>query len=998
MKAIDLAVANILPPALRTRDRQYDKRSLDVLLSEVARDYPSEYPRVLKSLSDLGREASFVQGETLKLDDFRPVLDKDLALANMDREVAISDRTAKSPAEAQRKKIGIWSKYSDNLEAATQSEALRQGNNLGHTVISGARGNATQLKALITGPSLYVDFKDRIIPLFMRHSFSEGLRPAEYLASSYGTRRSVIQTKSATAQFGDILKQWNAATAPIIVTKDDCGTSNGLGMDTSEPDIYGRVLARSYGELKAGETLNRRELSSLKKKGIDKVIVRSPMTCQAKEGICSHCLGQLPGGHFARVGYAAGITASSGVGEPLCLHEDTLVRMADFSTKKIKDIKPGDMVLGSDMEGYLTPTRVVNVFHNGLRDCVRTKVKKGHGKGSELIEMVSTTAHKVLSVKGKLIKGKSPSIMPIERVASKWDQHSLFLNKEIVGDVGVREPMAALLGLLTGNGCYNGGVGSGGIGFSCYEKIQEEWLRDHLLQFDMMLVPQHTPGEFRVSMRDQYSSFQTIDGKLVRNIVKAKLMQEKMWGQRSGEKTLPATIWSWDNKSVAAYIGGCITTDGHITSNPDDPQYLNIEFSSNSKILLEGIKALLEIRFGIYGNRICHSIKKRPEGGFYDPNYKFIVSGKPNTTAIEKLIPIPGIKQSRLSDAVRNFTNSYLVRGRYKVMSQEPIGRLDTWDIEVENETHLFALANGMIVSNTQGALHSKHLSGAFKGTKKQFTGYEVIRQLIQSPETFPHKAATSEVPGRVESIEDAPQGGKFITVEGVKHYALPGYEPLVKPGDKVEAGEQMSEGIMDVADIVRLRGLGEGRKYYVDRLKQALEESGGGKVGRTNLELLARASIDHARIESPEGLGDLLPDDIASYNTLSSNYSPPKDTKLTPVEHTHGKYLQAPVLHFSIGTKLTPKMTAQIKDAGVDHVPVSEGPPPFEPEMVRLRAVTHNNPDWFARLHGSYLGTNLQESALRSRDTDTNSNIHFAPRLARGEHFGEKLETTGKF
>src|SRR5262249_20623530 len=148
-----------------------------------------------------------------------------------------------------------------------------------------------------------------------------------------------------------------------------------------------------------------------------------------------------------------------------------------------------------------------------------------------------------------------------------------------------------------------------------------------------------------------------------------------------------------------------------------------------------------------------------------------------------------------------------------------------------------------------------------------------------QSPETFPYKAAVSEVPGRVEAVEDAPQGGKYVVVAGKKHYVLPGYELTVKPGGMVEAGDQFSDGIIDPSDIVRLRGLGEGRRYYVDRLQQAYDESGAGKPSKLNLEIMARGTLDHVRVDNPDGLGEYLPDDTASYNHLSASYSPAKDT-----------------------------------------------------------------------------------------------------------------------
>jgi len=298
----------------------------------------------------------------------------------------------------------------------------------------------------------------------------------------------------------------------------------------------------------------------------------------------------------------------------------------------------------------------------------------------------------------------------------------------------------------------------------------------------------------------------------------------------------------------------------------------------------------------------------------------------------------------------------------------------------------------------TQGALSTKHEAGAFKGDRRTFAGFNIINQIMQSPETFPHRAAVAEIDGKVDSITDAPQGGKFISVGGQNHYALPGYSMLVKPGDQVERGDQLSDGIVDVNDMVRLRGLGEGRRYYVERVKQALSDSGAGNASKRNLELVARGALDHIRVTSNEGVGNYLPDDVGSYNHLSYNYSPPADLKPTHVQKAVGQYLHAPALHYTIGTQLTHRMAKDLEDAGVDQVTAGPEAPPFVPEMVRLRGSQSSGTDWLAKFHTSNLGRNIGLDAERARDTNLKSNVHFVPRLAQGEGFGENVGKSGEF
>ena len=355
---------------------------------------------------------------------------------------------------------------------------------------------------------------------------------------------------------------------------------------------------------------------------------------------------------------------------------------------------------------------------------------------------------------------------------------------------------------------------------------------------------------------------------------------------------------------------------------------------------------------------------------------------------------IPGVKEKRFNDLIggiayqRKHTEGFYLAKRIHI---KELGLKHCWDITVDSEEHLFVLANGIICSNT------KHLSGKF-GKKRTYAGMDVITQLLQSPETFPHKAAVSAVAGRVENITDAPQGGKYIHVQGQEFYTPSGQEPTVKSGDDVEAGDQLSDGIVDPYEIVKYRGLGEGRRYYVSRLKEAFKDSGLGEPMSLNLETIARGALDHVRVDSPEGMGEYLPDDMASYSRMAANYEPPKDTAFVNTAKAVDKYLQVPALHFTIGTKLTPKMLKHISDAGISQVAVSSAEPAFVPDMVRLRAASHTEPDWMARLGSSYLGAGLENSAIRGKDTNTESNYSVIPRLAKGVGFGKTVERTGKF
>jgi len=296
----------------------------------------------------------------------------------------------------------------------------------------------------------------------------------------------------------------------------------------------------------------------------------------------------------------------------------------------------------------------------------------------------------------------------------------------------------------------------------------------------------------------------------------------------------------------------------------------------------------------------------------------------------------------------------------------------------------------------TQSALSAKHVSGAATD-KAVYSGLDWVQRFVQVPDSFPDRAPVAEQDGTV-TVKAAPQGGHYVQVGDHEHY-VPAHLPLiVKSGQQVEAGTPLSDGIVRPDDVVRLRGVGEGRRYYSDRLAQMLVDS-GHKPDPRNVEVIARAAVDHVQIDDPDDLPEgVLPDDIVQFNPFLQNYEPPEGSSLKPVQDTVGQYLQAPALHYTPGTKLTPSMVARLGKVGIPKVMTSDKAPAFHPTMVRLQTSSFSNPDWLASLSTSYLSKQLDQGAKRGQDTNIEHNIHFAPRLAVGVDFGKNIGTTGEF
>ena len=285
----------------------------------------------------------------------------------------------------------------------------------------------------------------------------------------------------------------------------------------------------------------------------------------------------------------------------------------------------------------------------------------------------------------------------------------------------------------------------------------------------------------------------------------------------------------------------------------------------------------------------------------------------------------------------------------------------------------------------TQMTLGAKH-SGGVAGSGKVSGGFKAINQVIQAPKIYTGGAAHSQVDGKIQDIHDAPQGGKYIIVDGQKHHIPHGFNPVVKIGDDVEAGDVLSEGLPNPSEIVKHKGIGEGRRYMTRTLREIYKNS-GAPAHRRNLELISRGLIDHVRLK--DEVGENVPEDVVNYSRLAHYYEPRKGFKTLDPRQAKGMYLEKPVLHYTIGTKLRPSVIKELQEFGITSVDAHSEPPPFEPEMIRGLENVANDPDWMTRFLGSYVKKNLLRGVHRVHSSDERS-TSYVPSLARAVDFNK--------
>lgn len=312
------------------------------------------------------------------------------------------------------------------------------------------------------------------------------------------------------------------------------------------------------------------------------------------------------------------------------------------------------------------------------------------------------------------------------------------------------------------------------------------------------------------------------------------------------------------------------------------------------------------------------------------------------------------------------------------------VGIRETGELPGRGEQVGLQAAQALSEPISQGQLSAKH-SGGVAGEEKAVGGFQYINQLIQTPKRMQGGAAHSELDGTVQRVEEAPQGGHFVTINDKKHYVGEGFKLKVKKGNEVEAGDVISDGIPNPAIIVEHKGVGEGRRYFVNEFRKAMESS-GMRGHRRNIELLARGLINHVQLT--EETDDNAPDDIIPYSTLEHTYKPREGHQILNPRKAVGQYLERPVLHYTIGTKIRPSMLKDMEEFGISEIPVHKEPPPFKPHMVRGMYQLQHDPDWMTQMYGSGLKKSLLTSTARGATSEERGSS-FIPSLATGVDFG---------
>ena len=998
-----LLVNEALPEDLRESRHDLDKKSIHHLMNRLAERHPERYRETLKHLSDIGLEAGWGSGASVSLAHLGPSRAKAQYLAPVRTRIQqilndhrLDDRTRNQQI------IEAVLPHSEGLTRAVLEEARQERSPFHTQVASGGRGKAGDLNSLKGADLLATDAKNQLIPIPVLNNYSEGLTPAEWFASTFAQRRGAAEVKLATADAGFFGKKVANAAHRQVVTRerpDETRLPVGLPVSAQDPDNIGSVLAAPAGPYRAGEIITPQVQQALKDQGVEDILLHSPLTELTPDGGLSRwAAGKRDRHGLARIGDNIGITSAQTVSEKLsqgalhCLVAGTLVRMADWSVKPIEAIQVGEQVLGADREGRTFPVKVNHTFDNGVQPVRRYRFKVGSTR--EMIEIVATENHKVLcnvkkwSTPAQTLNG-TLQVLPLGTVGRDF---SGIRPAGFTATGLTYEPRAALLGALLGDGCFTEAVH--GVYLSSADPLLVEHLGASLAAAGAEAVL-HSTKKIYYRIRGQRSP----SAARVADPVAPWLRQLGVYGKYAHEKVIPAECYSWDNQSIAALLGGLFATDGSVCRLGRSG--VRLSFTSSSHRLVEQVRELLDWRFGIAATAITTDSARvspvakedREYGIFYanHPMHSITINTAVAVGRFAQSISLIGVKRSRLADMLAGADMPVPSPWRPCPRQRDAaaLGDAQVYDIEVDHPDHLFVLANGLIVSN------SKHAS--LLGNRRMArAGQQYLNRLLDGSENFPEAGPLARLDGRVEEVRKAPQGGWEIRIGDQTHYAHEGVEPTVKPGDQVEAGDDLTDGVPHPRDLVQYRGLGEARRVYTQVLGEALRES-GVPVGRRTIESNVAGLLNWARVTDPDGLGDAVVDDIVPANRLIHQYQARPDAKLSSPQLALGQYLEEPALHYTPGTRVTRKVAKELEKWKIKDVRVHHEAPGFEPHMERSVLSTYHDPDWQVRIQGFYTSDAFLDSLHRGGESDANS-TSFIPALARGVGFGESLGTRGTY
>ncbi len=324
-----------LPERIRFKNYAMKKENLRQVIGECFKEYGRvKTTELADEIKRLGFFFATKAGATVAISDVQVPAGKVEELAKADAKVAELEEQFHegliTENERYQQTIVIWNEATDNVQKMVRSVLDPYGSIYTIAESGATKAKFQQIRQLSGMRGLMASPSGKIIDIPIRGNFREGLSVLEYFISTHGARKGLADTALRTAESGYLTRRLIDVAQDVIVTEEDCGTTDGItiaqadsqamGLENSRGRLLGRVLAEEIPEiphLEAGEELLDEDVDEIIAANIAAVRVRSPLNCLARRGICRKCYGRdLAANALVRIGAAVGIVAAQSIGEP----------------------------------------------------------------------------------------------------------------------------------------------------------------------------------------------------------------------------------------------------------------------------------------------------------------------------------------------------------------------------------------------------------------------------------------------------------------------------------------------------------------------------------------------------------------------------------------------------------------------------------------------------------------------------------------------------------
>lgn len=438
-------------------NRTIDKGQLKKLIAWAFTNYgTTSAANVADQLKALGFRYATQAGISISIEDLQVPASKKalLAAAELEIEETASRYVRGEITEVERfqKVIDTWNVANENLkdEVVKNFRSNNPLNSVYMMAFSGARGNISQVRQLVGMRGLMADPQGEIIDLPIKTNFREGLTVTEYIISSYGARKGLVDTALRTADSGYLTRRLVDVSQDVIVRENDCGTTRGIRLKAMKDGektliklsdrLFGRVSAEDIINPKTGEVIvfHNQEISedlslAVAKAGVEEVCVRSAFTCESTRAVCQMCYGwSLAHLELVNIGEAVGIIAAQSIGEP-----GTQLTMRTFHT--------GGVFTGEVAEQQRAP-------HDGtIKYSKKLKVRPmrtRHGEDAFVVE--SNGDFTLESSEGKKVYAITQGSTLLMRDGQKVTQNQLMAEVSTTGKTSRKTTEKATKALNTG--------------------------------------------------------------------------------------------------------------------------------------------------------------------------------------------------------------------------------------------------------------------------------------------------------------------------------------------------------------------------------------------------------------------------------------------------------------------------------------------------------------------------------------------------------------------